>query len=717
MAPRKIKIGIDVGGTFTHAVAVDAARLELIGKSMVPTTHRAKEGVARGVVESLDLLLKRYRIRPSSVVLIAHSTTQATNALLEGDVAAVGVIGMGKGLEAWRARQQTSLADIELAPGKNLKTFHRFLDTSKGLDNALVERAVESLRSEGSEVFVVSEAFSVDHPANEMAAVACIQAMGHLATAASDISKLYGLTVRTRTAVINASMLPKMLETADMTERSVRSSGITAPLMIMRSDGGIMDVQEMRKRPILTMLSGPAAGVTAALMYVRVSDGIFLEVGGTSTDVSIIRSGRPMIRSAEVGGHRLYLRTLDIRTVGIGGGSMPRLEGRSVIDVGPRSAHIAGLDYPSFSEPSEFQNCRLELIRPRPSDPDDYLGISVGSEKSPRYTFTTTEASNVLGIPKGPAAGRAESVRAVATWLASALKTSASELAKVILDRAAEKITEVVEQFIEEYTFDRSLVVLVGGGGGAEAIVPHAAERMRLTHTLAENADVISAIGVALGMIRETVERSVINPTEADVVKIRQEAFEAVVRMGASADSVEVRVEVDSRQKRLIATANGSPEMRVRRLEAPALAPGELATIAASSAGLEASQLSLKGENEFMKVYQAHTTEKKFFGLVKTRRTQTRAVDREGIIRLKLTECTVDSGTLSSVSAGLPGLVESQTIYGDAGPLTPDVFVLLGGRILDLSGLISKEQIMALLRAETESHNPSERCVALVAPK
>ena len=120
---KKIRIGIDVGGTFTKAVAIDTANKKIIGKMSMHTTHSSVEGVSEGIVNALSLLIHKNNINPMEIELISHSTlTQAVNALLEGDVAKVGIIGMGVGLEKSNVIKRTNIKNISLGSNKFLNT-------------------------------------------------------------------------------------------------------------------------------------------------------------------------------------------------------------------------------------------------------------------------------------------------------------------------------------------------------------------------------------------------------------------------------------------------------------------------------------------------------------------------------------------------------------------------------------------------------------------
>ena len=712
-----IKIGIDVGGTFTHAVAMEVSERQLVGKVCVPTTHTAKAGVAQGVIDALQALLKEADIAIEDIQLIAHSTTQATNALLEGDVAPVGVIGLGRGLEGWRAKSQTRFDNLELSPGKVLPVYQRFVDPSKTeVTEALAARLIDELVAEGAEVIVASEAFGVDDLAHEHLIVKVARDKGLLATAASDISKLYGLRVRTLTAVINASMMPKMLDTANLTEQAIREAGIETPVMVMRSDGGIMDIDEMRKRPILTMLSGPAAGVAAALMFARVSDGIFIEVGGTSSDITVIRNGKPQVKSAQIGEHRLYVQTLDVRTLGIAGGSIPRMKGNQIVAVGPRSAHIANLHYPAFSPEADFSQADVALIQPRPGDPADYLKITCPQDET-AYTITPTEASHALELVQVSGHGEAslEVLNQAIQRIAGHYQQDAKGFATQLLTVSAEKIRPTIQKLVREYKLDADLIQFVGGGGGAMAIVPFAAKHLGFEHTIVEHTEVISAIGAALGLIRDSVERNILNPTNDDLIQLRQEAYASVLKMGATPESIEVSVEIDTRNKKVIAIATGASDLNTDEQGRQTLSEPERLTEAAKAFKQAESSVELLGQSEGLFAYGFHTTKKLMLGLIKQEQLNIKVLDAQGTVKLQLNDAHYRECDLQAVKKVLPEMLENLTAYGDAGGLLPDVYVLLGQRIVELGGVVEVSQMLALLDQEAQQHRDQPVLVLAVA--
>ncbi|MGW0568296.1 hydantoinase/oxoprolinase family protein [Streptomyces tauricus] len=725
MTTHRIRVGIDVGGTFTDAVAVDATTLSLLGQVKVPTSHHHEDGVAHGIVEALDRLLQQVGRDPADVAFLAHGTTQATNALLEGDVATVGLIGIGTGPGAVLTRRLAALGRLELAPGKRLPLAYAHVADPD--DTGAVRAAVEQVTAEGAEVLVATEPFAVDRPEGEQSVLEAARRAGLPMTAAHEITSLYGLHKRTRTAVVNAAILPRMLATADLVDASITKAGITAPLMVMRCDGGVMALDEMRRRPLLTVLSGPAAGVAGALMQERISEGVFLETGGTSTDISVVRRGKVAVRHATMLGKSSYLNALDVRTVGVGGGSMVRVDlprgdqghegqvrdgqvrgGRArVTAVGPRSAHIAGLPYACFADPAELRDATLATVRPMPDDPADYAVLDAAGG---RYAITMTCAANALGrVPEGDFARCDQEVaKAAIAPLAAALGVDVPTAAARILDAGAEQVKAVVDKIVRDYRLDADTAVLVGGGGGAATVTPHLAVLTGMEGRIARHNEVISPIGVALALVREQIERIIPGATQEQILAVRAEAEQAVVAQGAAADGVEVEVTVDPQTSTVRAIATGATELRTQ----------DRSHSADDTERLAAAAASLKTDPDRVRVLAgtpAHTV----YGTEVRRRLRAprhpvRVVDADGVVRLHASDAQVAATTVGAAPELLGNLVREATSYGDGGVRAPALRLLLGSRIADLSGVLEPQPLLALARSEMRDRAADEPVVAVV---
>ena len=691
---RMVRMGIDVGGTHTKAVAIDNETHEIIGKASVKTTHDDKRGVAAGVVKCFQNCLKENNIRPEDVVFVAHSTTQATNALIEGDVAKIGVIGMAKGgLEGLLAKKQTTLKNIDLGNNKEIQISNAFINTKKMTEESL-NQVIDELKNQGAQVLVPSMAFGVDNGEPEKLVYEAAKKKNIPTTMASDITKLYGLTRRTRTAAINASILPKMLDTATSTEQSVREAGVNVPLMIMRGDGGVMEISEMKKRPVLTMLSGPAASVMGSLMYLRASNGVYFEVGGTTTNIGVIKNGRPAIDYSIVGGHPTYISSLDVRVLGVAGGSMVRANKNGIVDVGPRSAHIAGLDYAVYTDLEKIKGPQVEFFSPKPGDPADYVAIRL--ENGERITITNSCAANVLGLvkPEHFSHGNVEAAKKAMQALADYCGTTVEDIAKQIMEKAYAKIEPVILYLAEKYKLEKDQISLVGVGGGAASLIVYFAEKMGLKYSIPENAEVISSIGVALSMVRDVVERIIPSPSKEDINAIKLEAMNKAIESGATAESIEIHIEIDSQTSKVTAIATGSTEVKTTDL-LKECSEEELRELAAKDIRMPADRIRLLEKSRYISIFGEKVEKEGMPGAI-------RILDTKGFIKVQRGYGMALKTTAGYYLDVVKKLWEDMAVYQTELIVRPDFYLCIGARVMDFTAT-SFEQLEMLMDIEISS--------------
>ena len=346
-------LAIDVGGTFTDIVLLNLAT----GEFQLLKTPSTPDDPSRGFIDGISRILKTNGVAYSQVRRIFHGTTIATNAILEGKGTPVGVLvseGFKYVLEIGR-HSMARLANphVWVKPERPVPP-ERILEMPErtafdgsiitALDEDAVMSAAAHFQDEGIESIAVSLTHSYANSRHELRARELVLERfpdAHLSLSC-EVLPVFREYERTITTVLNAYVMPRVSYYIENLDRELRELGIEAPLLIMKSNGGVIGTETAIRQPVYTALSGPAAGVMSAIDVAGktgVEDCISFDMGGTSTDVSLVNRRTPTVTlTGQLGDWPVQLPMLDIATIGAGGGSIASLTAAGNLTVGPRSA-------------------------------------------------------------------------------------------------------------------------------------------------------------------------------------------------------------------------------------------------------------------------------------------------------------------------------------------------------------------------------------------
>ena len=341
-------LGVDVGGTFTDLVLFDVTAGTLKVLKTPSTPHNQADGILTGIA--------RLGVESGKLARVVHGTTVATNTALEGDGARLAVLltaGHKDVLVVGRGNRM-AMYNIKARPLRPLVPRSQCIEVRErlrvdgsvltALDEAQVRTIAERLAADAVEAVAICFLHAYANPAHERRAAALIANRLPKATVTSSAEVLpeFREYERFSTTALNAYVAPRMRRYLGDLRQRLSAIGVSAPLAIMTSNGGSLPADRVEAMPVLSMLSGPAAGVIAA-GHVGTAAGcpdlITCDMGGTSTDVCLVRGGEyGMTTEGRVGAFPIKIRQIDIHSIGVGGGSIAAFGSGGFLSVGPRSA-------------------------------------------------------------------------------------------------------------------------------------------------------------------------------------------------------------------------------------------------------------------------------------------------------------------------------------------------------------------------------------------
>jgi N-methylhydantoinase A/oxoprolinase/acetone carboxylase beta subunit len=348
----EIRIGLDTGGTYTDAVALDGDRVVATAKAL--TTHW---DLSIGLGNAIRAVLARLAqgVGRENISLVSVSTTLATNAVVENRVSPTCAILVGLDedmVERSGLSRMEGCIVVRVGGGHDATG-----DELEPLDESAVDATVRELGPK-VEAFAVAGLFSVRNSAHERRVRDRIRSVSTKpVTCSYELSSKLDAPQRALTAALNARLTPQIRHLLDALGQVLHQEAISAPLMIVKGDGTLMKAEVALEYPVETVLSGPAASVVGAGFLSGLKDFAVADMGGTTTDVAIVAGGRPVVRAegAVIGGWRTMVEAVDVRTCGLGGDSEVYFDSHQRLAVGPRKAMpLSLLAY-------EFPNVLVEL--------------------------------------------------------------------------------------------------------------------------------------------------------------------------------------------------------------------------------------------------------------------------------------------------------------------------------------------------------------------
>jgi len=323
-------LGIDTGGTYTDAVLLDQDKQVVAAAKSLTTRF----DLAVGISASLDRLPKEGL---AQVMLVSLSTTLTTNSVVEGKGSPICVL-----LAGYEAAQIKSSGLLELVGAEAIVSLPGGHDAgghpAAALDEAASKAAILRHAPRVS-AFAISASFAVRNPAHEQQLRAWVEALcDKPVTCGHELASSLGAPRRALTVALNARMISHIKALIESVKRTLALHEVSAPLMMVKGDGTLVNVASALQRPVGTVLSGPAASLLGACALSGLSDAIVADMGGTTTDIAIVRGGQPALSfdGAMIGSWRPMIEAVKVYAIGLGGDSEIRMLGGQGLAIGPR---------------------------------------------------------------------------------------------------------------------------------------------------------------------------------------------------------------------------------------------------------------------------------------------------------------------------------------------------------------------------------------------